>query len=73
MAHSGGFGDPISSGYLPCTKRELVIRPGQPLHYTVPATSLLQSPGTGAIPGSTVRVDLAIAGIALLRLSTKAH
>jgi hypothetical protein len=73
MAHSGGFGDPISSGYLPCTKRELVIRPGQPLRYTVPATSLLQTPSTGAIAGSTVHVDLAIAGLPLLRLSTTAH
>ena len=72
-ARSGGFGDPISAGYLQCTDRALVIRPGHPLHYTVPATSLLQTPGTGAIPGSTVHVDLAIAGLTPLSLTTRAH
>jgi hypothetical protein len=69
-ARSGGFGDPISSGYLPCTDREAVIRPGQPLHWTIPATSLLQTPGTGGIPGSTVYVQLGIAGVPPLRLKT---
>jgi hypothetical protein len=72
-ARSGGFGDPISTGYLPCTTRSLVIRPGHPLHYTVPATSLVQTPGTGAIPGSTVHVNVGIAGVPLLNLTTTAH
>ncbi len=72
-AHSGGFSDPISSGYLPCTSHAAVIRPGHPLHWTIPATSLLQTPGTGAIPGSTVYVQLGIAGIPPLRLKTTAH
>ena len=72
-ARSGGFGDPISSGYLPCTSRGAVIRPGRPLHFTIPATSLLQTPGTGAIPGSTVYVQLGIAGVPLLDLKTTVH
>lgn len=72
-AHTGGFSDPISSGYLPCTDRKAVIRPGHPLHWTVPATNLLQTVGTGAIPGSTVYVRLAIAGVRPLRLATTAH
>jgi hypothetical protein len=67
-ARSGGFGDPISSGYLPCTHRAAVIRPGHPLHWTIPATSLLQTPGTGAIPGTTVYVQLGIAGVPQLHL-----
>jgi hypothetical protein len=71
-ARSGGFGDPISSGYLPCTRRAVVIRPGQPLHWTIPATSLLQTPGTGAVPGSAVYVQLGIAGVPLLHLKTSA-
>ena len=69
-AHSGGFSDPISSGYFPCTNHWAVIRPGHPLHWTIPATSLLQTPGTGAIPGSTVYVQLGIAGVPLLHLQT---
>jgi hypothetical protein len=72
-AHSGGFSDSISSGYLPCTKHASVIRPGQPLHWTIPATSLLQTPGTGAIPGTTVYIQLGIAGVRLLHLKTTAH
>ena len=71
-ARSGGFSDPISSGYLPCTRRAVVIRPGQPLHWTIPATSLLQTPGTGAVPGSAVYVQLGIAGVPLLHLKTSA-
>lgn len=71
-ARSGGFGDPIRSGYLPCTRRAAVIRPGHPLHWTIPATSLLQTPGTGAIPGSTVYVQLGIAGVLPVRLTTRA-
>lgn len=55
-AHSGGFGSPISSGSLPCTNHQLVIKPGEVLRYTIPATSLVPTPGTGAIPGSTVHV-----------------
>jgi len=72
-ARSGGFSDPISSGYLPCISRGAVIRPGHPLHWTIPATSLPQTPGTGAIPGSTVYVQLGIAGVPPLRLTTTAH
>jgi hypothetical protein len=72
-AHSGGFSDTISSGYLPCTNHGSVIRPRHPLHWTIPATSLLQTPGTGAIPGSTVYVQLGIAGVPPLRLQTAAH
>jgi len=72
-ARSGGFSDPISSGYLPCTKHAAVIRPGRPLHWTIPATSLLQTPGTGTIPGSTVYVQLGIAGVPSLRVKTTAH
>jgi hypothetical protein len=72
-ARSGGFSDPISSGYLPCTSHAVVIRPGQLLHWTIPATSLLQTPGTGAIPGSTVYVRLGIAGVPPLRLMTTAR
>lgn len=53
-ARSGGFSGPTSSGYLPCTSRAVVIRPGHPLHWTVPATSFLRSPGERAIPGTTV-------------------
>jgi N-acetylneuraminic acid mutarotase len=49
-----------------------VIRPGHPLRWTIPATSLLQTPGTGAIPGSTVYVQLGIAGVLPLRLKTSA-
>jgi hypothetical protein len=44
-ARSGGFSDPISTGYLPCISHAAVIRPGQPLHWTIPATSLLQTSG----------------------------
>jgi hypothetical protein len=72
-ARSGGFGDPISSGYLPCTHHAAVIRPGHPLHWTIPATSLLQTPGTGAIPGTAVYVQLGIAGVPPLHLKTTAH
>jgi hypothetical protein len=72
-ARSGGFSDPISSGYLPCTSQETVIRPGHPLHWTIPATSLLQTPGTGAIPGTTVYVQLGIADVPPLRLKTTAR
>jgi hypothetical protein len=72
-ARSGGFSDPISSGYLPCTSHAAVIRPGHPLHWTIPATSLLQTPGTGAIPGTTVYVQLGIAGVPPLRLKTTAQ
>jgi hypothetical protein len=71
-ARSGGFGDPIRSGYLPCTSHATVIGLGHPLHWTVPATSLLQTPGTGAIPGSTVYVRLGIAGVPPLLLKTSA-
>jgi hypothetical protein len=72
-ARSGGFSDPISSGHLACTKRETVIRPGHPLHWTIPATSLLQTPGTGAKRGSTVYVELGIAGVPLLHLKAIVH
>jgi hypothetical protein len=73
-ARSGGFSGPISSGYLPCAEHEAVIRPGHPLHWTIPASSFLQSgPGSGAIPGSTVYVQLGIAGVPPLRLKTTAH
>ena len=68
-ARSGGYGDPISQGYLPCTTTRLVIEPGHPLRYTIPATSLVQTPGTGAIPGSRVHVTLGIAGLPLLSLT----
>ena len=71
-AHSGGFSDSISSGYLPCIKKRPVIRPGHPLRWTVPVTSLLQTPGTGAIPGSTIYVQIGIAGVPSLRLKTTA-
>jgi hypothetical protein len=71
-AHSGGFSNPISSSYLPCTKHAVVIRPGHPLRWTIPATSLLQTPGTGAIPGSTVDVELGIAGVPPVHLKTTA-
>jgi hypothetical protein len=73
-AHTGGFSGPISSGYLPCTRHAAVIRPGHPLHWTIPATSFRQSgPGSAAIPGSTVYVQLGIAGVPPLRLQTAAH
>jgi hypothetical protein len=74
-ARSGGFSGPISSGYLPCTSHQAVIRPGHPLHWTIPPTSFLQSgPGSGAIPGSTVYVQLGIAGVPqLMHLKTTAH
>jgi hypothetical protein len=71
-ARSGGFSDPISSGYLPCTKHAVVVRPGHPLHWTIPAISLLQTPGTGAIPGTTVYVQLGIAGVPPVLLKTSA-
>ena len=70
-AHTGGFSAPISAGYLPCTKHAAVIRPGYPLHWTIPATSFMQSgPGSAAIPGSTIDVELGIAGVPPLRLKT---
>lgn len=69
-ARSGGFGDSLDGGYLPCTDRAAVVRPGHPLHVTIPATSLLQSPGTGAKPGSTVYVQLGIAGVPILNIET---
>jgi hypothetical protein len=72
-AHTGGFSAPISTGYLPCTKHAAVIRSGHPLHWTIPATSFMQSgPGSAAIPGSTVYVQLGIAGVPPLRLKTTA-
>jgi hypothetical protein len=40
-ARSGRFSDPINSGYLPCTSHQAVIRPGHPLHWTIPATGLI--------------------------------
>ena len=70
-ARSGGFSGPISSGYLPCTSHAAVIRPGHPLHWTIPASSFQQSgPGSGAIRGSTVYVQLGIAGVSPLHLKT---
>ena len=69
-ARSGGFSDSLGPGYLPCTTHAAVIRPGHPLHWTIPAISLLQTPGTGAIPGSTVYVGLGIAGVPQLHLKT---
>jgi len=72
-AHSGGFGNPLGPHYLPCTKHAAVIRHGHPLHWTIPAISLVQTPGTGAIPGSTVYVQLGIAGVKQLLLKTIAH
>jgi hypothetical protein len=73
-ARSGGFSGPISSGYLPCTKHEAVIRPGHPLHWRIPATSFQQGgPGSAAIPGSTVYVQLGIAGVPQLHLKTTAQ
>ena len=73
-ARSGGFSGPISAGYLPCTSHAAVIRPGHPLHWTIPASSFLQSgPGSGAIRGSTVYVELGIAGVPTLHLKTTAR
>lgn len=72
-AHSGGFSDPIGSGHLPCTSRVVVLRPGHPLHWTISDTSLVQTPGTGAIPGSTVYVSVGIAGVPQLQLKTTAR
>lgn len=70
-ARSGGFSDPITSGYLNCTTSGLVVEPGHPLHITIRGTNLVQTPGTGAIRGSTVFVDFGIAGVPLLHLTTK--
>jgi hypothetical protein len=72
-ARSGGFSDPISSGYLPCINHAAVISPGHPLHWRIPAISLLVTPGTGAIPGSTVYVQVGIAGVKQLLLKTTAQ
>jgi hypothetical protein len=72
-AKTGGFGGPINSGYLPCTRHAAVIRPGHPLRWTIPPSSFMQSgPGSGAIPGSIVDVELGIAGVPPLRLQTTA-
>jgi hypothetical protein len=68
-AHTGGFGGPIRSGYLPCKDHAAVIRPGQPLHWTVPATSFLTE---RAIPGSKADAQLGIAGVPQLTLKTTA-
>jgi hypothetical protein len=72
-ARTGGFSAPISSGYLPCTKHAAVIRPGHPLHWTIPAASFPQQRETRAIPGSTVYVQLGIAGVPQLLLKTTAQ
>lgn len=69
-ARSGGFSDPISTLYLPCLDHAVEVRSGHPLRWTVPTTSLLLTPGTGAIPGSTVSVQLGIAGVPPLHLKT---
>lgn len=69
-ARTGGFGGPITSGYPPCTSHRAVIRLGHPLDWTIPATSLPPSPEFVAIPGSTVYVELGIAGVPQLRLTT---
>jgi hypothetical protein len=68
-AGSGGFGGPIDGGYLPCTKRALVIEPGHPLHYTIPATALDED----AAAGSTIDVTIGIAGIGTLNLEATAR
>jgi hypothetical protein len=70
---SGGFSDPIPSAYLPCVIHAVVIDPEHPLRWTIPATSLVQTPGTGAIAGTTVTVQVGIAGVPLLKLKTTAH
>lgn len=72
-ARSGGFSDPIPSAYLPCTARAAVIDPQHPLHWTIPAMSLALETSTGAISGSTVTVQLGMAGVPLLKLTTTAH
>jgi hypothetical protein len=50
-----------------------VIDPTHPLHWTIPATSLTVASSRGAIHGTTVTVQLGIAGVPLLKLTATAH
>jgi hypothetical protein len=72
-ARDGGFSDPIAPRYLACVVHPVVIDPTHPLHWTIPATSLTVASSRGAIHGTTVTVQLGIAGVPLLKLTATAH
>ena len=65
-----GISAPIDPHFLPCTQRVRIVRPGIPLHITVPATSF---GGSATPPGAAVTVDIGIAGVPELHLATTVH
>lgn len=67
------FSDPIDSGDFPCTARRVLVSAGRPLRVTVPAVNLTQAGDRGAIPGTTISVDIGIAGVPQLHLTTTVH
>lgn len=66
-ARNGGFGGTYKLGSLPCTQTARVIRPGHPLRFTVGSGTLDET----ALSGSTVHVDIGIAGVPPLKLTTR--
>lgn len=66
-ARNGGFGGTYKLGALACTQTVRVIRPGHPLRFTVGSGWLDET----AIRGSTVHVDIGIAGVPPLKLTTR--
>jgi hypothetical protein len=72
-ASSGGFGNGIAEGQLPCTDHILVIRPDHPFAWTVSDISVQQSADIRPKPGSTVSVTIGIAGVKQLTLQTTAR
>ena len=73
QAASGGFGNGVADGQLPCMTHVVVIKPGAPLHWTIHNLSVEQSPDIHPKPGSTVSITIGIAGVEQITLRTIAH
>jgi hypothetical protein len=68
-ARSGGFGTGLPSGYLPCTQQMPSVRPGHPVHFTIPAADFDED----ATRRSVVHVRAGIAGVPVVQLSVTVH
>lgn len=68
----GLFEDYISPGYLPCTDQTVRVRPGHPLHWTIPAIYLPPTPGNKPRPGAAIIVEIGVSGVPPLHLETRA-